>query len=143
MKNVTYIKPERKFEHEEEIRTSEWILYPEYWKFNSLVYGLKKQIFPPIDTYHLGHNKIEMTRILQMTFNKYIPYTIIAGNSKEKRTEILNKFPFPFVAKDIKNSMGRSVFLIKNEADFLTYCLTRDVLYVQEYLPIDCDLRIV
>jgi len=39
--------------------------------------------------------------------------------------------------------MGRGVFLIKNEADFLTYCSTRDVLYVQEYLPIDRDLRIV
>jgi ribosomal protein S6--L-glutamate ligase len=82
IKNVTYIKPDRKVEHKEEIRASEWLLYPEYRQVNSLVYGFKKQIFPSIDTYHLGHNKIEMTRVLQMTFNEHIPYTIIAGNLK-------------------------------------------------------------
>jgi ribosomal protein S6--L-glutamate ligase len=43
MKNVNYIKPEHKFEHKEEIRASEWLLYPEYWQVNSLVYELKNK----------------------------------------------------------------------------------------------------
>ncbi|MFS8541302.1 MAG: hypothetical protein LOD89_04345, partial [Tissierellales bacterium] len=65
--NVTYIKPENMFKEVERIKEADFILFPEYWQVNALVYGLKKNIFPSISTYHLGHNKVETTRVLQCT----------------------------------------------------------------------------
>src|SRR5690554_2233769 len=39
--------------------------------------------------------------------------------------------------------MGEGVWLIESRADWQTYCERTDVLYVQEYLPIDRDVRVV
>lgn len=131
------------FMHIDEIREAEYILFPEYWQVNTLYYGLKKEIFPSISTYHLGHTKVEMTRVLQATFPQHIPYTLIRANTVVNQQEILDTFPFPFIAKDIRNSMGRGVYFIQGPSDFLKYVETHDVLYVQELLPIEKDMRIV
>nr|WP_279326665.1 hypothetical protein [Bacillus kexueae] len=143
MKNVRYIKPENMFRHIEEIKEAEYLLFPEYWQVNTLYYGLKKDIFPSISTYHLGHTKVEMTRVLQATFPLHVPFTLIRANTVSNQQEILETFAFPFIAKDIRNSMGRGVFYIKNASDFIKYVETHDVLYVQELLPIEKDMRIV
>jgi ribosomal protein S6--L-glutamate ligase len=39
--------------------------------------------------------------------------------------------------------MGRGVFLIQNRADLNTYLEQTDAAYIQEYLPVDRDMRIV
>lgn len=143
MKNVRYIKPENMFQHIEEIKQAEYLLFPEYWQVNTLYYGLKKKIFPSISTYHIGHTKVEMTRVLEATFPEYVPFTLIRANTISNQQEILDTFPFPFIAKDIRNSMGRGVYLINNPSDFIQYIEKHDVLYVQEYLPIQKDMRIV
>ncbi|GGE29373.1 hypothetical protein GCM10011391_04900 [Pullulanibacillus camelliae] len=140
--NTHYIKPELMFRHREDIAAADWILFPDYWQVNSLVYGLKKQIFPSVASYHLGHNKIEMTRAFQLLFPDYFPYTEILANTPTNTTMILETFPFPFIAKEIKNSMGKGVFIINNEQDLINYANANDVLYVQEYLPIDRDIRL-
>jgi len=49
----------------------------------------------------------------------------------------------PFVAKLPKASMGEGVWLIETYDDWNRYCERTDVLYVQEYLPLDRDARIV
>lgn len=143
MKNVRYIKPENMFIHMDEIKEAEFVLFPEYWQVNTLFYGLKKEIFPSVSTYHLGHTKVEMTRVLQATFPRNVPYTLIRANTVTSQQEILDTFTFPFIAKDIRNSMGRGVYIIHNPTDFLGYIETHDVLYVQELLPIEKDMRIV
>src|SRR5690606_41917048 len=51
--------------------------------------------------------------------------------------------PLPFVAKIPKSSMGNGVFLIETQADWQRYLAQTSVIYAQEYLPIDRDLRIV
>lgn len=51
--------------------------------------------------------------------------------------------PLPFVAKLPKASMGEGVWLIESRKDWLSYCEKTPVLYVQEYLPIDRDVRVV
>lgn len=141
--NVTYIKPENMFKEIDKIKNAEYILFPEYWQVNSLVYGLKKKIFPDISTYQLGHNKIETTRALWATFPKNTPYTQILSRDHVDIETIEEEFGYPLVAKEIKNSMGRGVFLIKNRQELEEYIDKNSILYIQEKLPIDRDLRIV
>ena len=141
--NVTYIKPEHIFKESEAIQAADWILFPEYWQVNFLVYGWKKNIFPNINAYHLGHDKVEMTRAIQAVMPEHMPYTLITANGPGVKEQILEEFGFPFVAKEIRNSMGRGVYLIENGDQLKQYLENNDVIYIQEYLPIDRDLRVV
>lgn len=140
--NLRYLKPEQTFIHKAEIADMDWLLFPEYWQVNALVYGYKKEIFPSPASYHLGHDKVEMTRVLQAVYPKHIPYTKILANSDINLEIILDEFPFPFIAKEIRNSMGRGVYLINNKRELIEYAKDNDILYIQEYLPIDRDIRI-
>ncbi|WP_353095964.1 ATP-grasp domain-containing protein [Tissierella praeacuta] len=141
--NITYIKPENMFKEIEKIKEADYILFPEYWQVNTLVYGLKKKIFPNISTYQLGHNKIETTRVLQAIFPENVPYTQILSKDNGNIETIEEEFGYPLVAKEIKNSMGRGVFLIENRKELKSYIENNEFLYIQERLPIDRDLRIV
>lgn len=141
-KGVTYMKPELLLKEKDLVQQADWILYPPHWQVNTLVYGLKKKIFPNIETYHLGHNKIEMTRALTAVLPHHVPYTEIQPNTDQGRAFILEWFDYPFIAKEAKSSMGLGVHLIEGPADFREYCSKAEVLYVQEYLPIDRDMRI-
>jgi ribosomal protein S6--L-glutamate ligase len=143
MPNVTYIKPENIFKEIDKIKEADYVLFPEYWQVNSLAYGLKKKIFPNINTYHLGHNKIETTRALWATFPKNVPYTQILSKDNVDIETIEEEFAYPLVAKEIKSSMGRGVFLVENRQELKNYIENNDTLYIQEKLPIDRDLRIV
>lgn len=141
--DVTYIKPENSMKEIDKILEADVLLFPEYWQVNTLVYGLKKRIFPSIETYHIGHTKVEQTRVMQGVFPEHVPYTLIKGCAADMERDIFDHMPFPFVAKEIRNSMGQGVYLIHNEQDFIDYAKRNDVWYVQEYLPITKDLRIV
>lgn len=138
-----YIKPENFLDHLDVIRLSDWVLFPEYWQVNSLYYGLNCRIFPSIASYHLGHDKVEMTRAFQAVCPQNIPQTVVEAGTPEGIRAIEEKFAFPFVAKEVRSSEGKGVYLIENEADWRRYCEGREVLYAQEYLPIDRDLRVV
>ncbi|GAE94240.1 ribosomal protein S6 glutaminyl transferase [Gracilibacillus boraciitolerans JCM 21714] len=140
---VTYIKPDLMFKELEKLEEADLVLFPETWQVPSLVHGLKKQIFPSIETIQLGSNKIEMTRALWTVAKEYVPYTEILANTEANIQSILETFPFPFVAKEAKNSMGNGVFLIDAESEFREYTSSNKVLYIQEYLPNDGkDLRV-
>ncbi|MDD3889174.1 MAG: hypothetical protein PHR65_04555 [Syntrophomonadaceae bacterium] len=143
MPDVVYLKPERFFNSLEMIKQADVILFPEYWQVNTLVYGLKKKIFPSINSYHLGHDKVEMTRVLQAVFPKNVPYTQIMSSQLGALEKIKEEFYFPMVAKEVRNSMGQGVYLIENELQLKSYVERNDVLYIQEKLPIDRDLRVV
>lgn len=140
---ATYLKPENIFSDKELIQTADWVIFPQYWQVNFLAYGWKKNIFPNLPTYHLGHDKVEMTRALQAVAPDHVPYTLIKANSSEAREQVLDEFSFPFIAKEIKNSMGQGVYLITSVGELDKYLKQNDVLYIQEYLPIDRDLRVV
>ncbi|MSU01159.1 ATP-grasp domain-containing protein [Tissierella pigra] len=143
MPNVTYIKPENMLMEMDKIKEADYILFPEYWQVNTLVYGLKKKIFPNISTYQLGHNKVETTRVLQAIFPKNIPYTQITSKDRINIETIEEEFGYPLVAKEIKSSMGRGVFLVENREELKSYIETNESIYIQEKLPIDRDIRIV
>jgi ribosomal protein S6--L-glutamate ligase len=143
MDNVHYLKPELFLDHLPAIAEADWLLFPEYWQINALLYGLKKRIFPSPASYHLGHDKVEMTRVLWTVCPQHVPDTVIRGSGDRAIEEILDVMPLPFVAKEIRNSMGRGVHLIETRSDFQQYAQRNDVLYVQELLPIRRDLRVV
>lgn len=141
--NVRYIKPESMYEHLEEIKQADWLLFPQYWQLNALVFGLKKRIFPSLASYMIGHDKVEMTRTFRTIVPAQHPYTIISANTPYEADRIWDNMPSPFVAKIPRSSMGNGVFLIDNLYDWQAYVAKTDVLYVQEYLPIDRDIRII
>jgi len=140
---IKSLKPEHWFRAKEEILSADWILFPEYWQVNPLVYAWKKAIFPSISTFHLGHNKIEMTRAFQAICPSHVPQTTILASTENSFEQILDEFSFPFVAKEIRNSMGRGVHLIQDKQSLKNYINSNPILYIQEYLPIDRDLRLV
>ena len=141
--DTRYIKPELMFRHKDEIKEADWILFPEYWQVNSLVYSLQRRIFPSLSSYHLGHDKIEMTRALWALCPEHVPHTAILPATHTSYDQVLDAFTYPFIAKEVRNSMGRGVHLIESRDDFISYCRNNDVLYIQEYLPIKRDLRVV
>ena len=140
---VRYLKPELMFRHRDDIQAADWILFPDYWQVNSLVYGLRKRIFPSVGSYHLGHDKIEMTRAFWSLCPEQVPQTVILPATPAAVDQVLDNFAFPFVAKEVRNSMGRGVHLIESRSEFTAYCRANQILYVQEYLPIRRDLRVV
>lgn len=139
---IKYVKPDRMFEERKKIEEADICLFPENWQVNALVYGMKKKIFPSIQSIQMGFNKIEVTRGLWSVAPKHVPKTVILGKNSDNVNRILSEFPFPFVAKEVRNSMGKGVFLIQNQEQFKEYVENNDYLYIQEYLSIDRDLRI-
>ncbi|BAB06317.1 RimK family alpha-L-glutamate ligase [Halalkalibacterium halodurans] len=142
MANIQYVKPEHMFQEREKIIAADVCLFPENWQVNALVYGMKKPIFPSIQSIQMGHNKIEVTRALWSVCPEHVPFTLILGRNPENIEKVLSTFTFPFVAKEYRSSMGRGVFLIQSAEEFYEYAEQNPYFYVQEYLPIERDLRI-
>ncbi|MCG8439941.1 MAG: hypothetical protein MI751_17815 [Pseudomonadales bacterium] len=140
---VRYIKPEHMQQHREELAAADWLLFPGYWQINSLHYVLKRRIFPSLSSYHLGHDKVEMTRALQTACPDHVPETLICASAPHGIQQILDQWRFPFVAKSVRSSQGMGVWLIENRQQLLDYAERESVLYVQKLLPIVRDLRIV
>ncbi|MDF1763877.1 MAG: hypothetical protein P1U57_10745 [Oleibacter sp.] len=143
MPGVTYIKPDHFYDRIDDIRSADWVLFPEYWQINPIVYGLKTPVFPSVSSYHLGHDKVEMTRAFRLITPHNVPFTLIEPNTPEVAARVWAAMPSPFVAKIPKSSMGNGVFLIETQRDWQAYLAISPIIYAQEYLPIDRDLRIV
>ena len=141
--NTLQLKPAAFFEHKDAIAAADWVIFPEYWQVNALVFGLGSRIFPSLSSYLLGHNKIEMTRALSMVRPGSVPHTEIAANTPHEAERVWQNWVTPFVAKLPKSSQGAGVWLIESQFDWQRYLGLTDTIYVQEYLPIDRDIRVV
>ncbi|WP_226664695.1 ATP-grasp domain-containing protein [Microbulbifer aggregans] len=137
------LKPEEVFKYKAEIAEAEWVLFPEYWQLNALSYSLNARVFPSESSYRLGHNKIEMSRAFELVAPSNTPHTRILANTPENAAALWEKIDHPFVAKLPKAARGCGVWLIEEREDWKAYLKKTDVLYVQEWLPIDRDIRIV
>lgn len=140
---VTYIKPELMYSCLDRIRQADGILFPEYWQINTLFFALRKNIFPSLSSYLIGHDKVEMTRCFQALTPHNVPCTEIAANTPVNADRIWELMAPPFVAKIPRASMGRGVFFIEDSLQWQEYLAISPVIYAQEYLPIDRDLRII
>ena len=138
-----HIKPDHFYRHIAALRGVDWVLFPEYWQVNPLVFGLNARIFPSLSAYLLGHDKIEMTRTFLSIVPEHVPQTVIVANAPEHAADVWDQMTLPFVAKIPRSSMGCGVFLIETPLDWRRYLGLSPVIYAQEYLPIDRDVRIV
>jgi len=141
--NTAIIKPESVPCQLDAVLAADWLLFPEYWQVNGLVFGLHKAIFPSLPTYLIGHDKIEMTRAFELVAPLHTPFTLITANEPLHAERLWDQMTLPFVAKLPRSSMGEGVWLIESREDWRAYLQKTDVLYVQEWLPIDRDVRVV
>jgi ribosomal protein S6--L-glutamate ligase len=67
---------------------------------------------------------------------------VFYGNRQKRK--ISDHFSFPFIAKIPRGSaMGRGVFLIRNEEELADYHALTPTAYIQEYMQIDRDVRVI
>jgi ribosomal protein S6--L-glutamate ligase len=141
--DTAQLKPAQMYDKAKLLQSADWVLFPEYWQLNALQYAYKARVFPSEACYRIGHNKIEMTRAFMAVAPHNTPDTYILANTTANAEELWHSLPQPFVAKLPKSSQGEGVWLIQTHSDWQQYLGKTDVLYVQEYLAIDRDLRIV
>jgi ribosomal protein S6--L-glutamate ligase len=124
-----------------EIRKADIIYYPTTF-YADLFDAIGKPTFPSYHTYKCVQDKIKQTALFDLLGIPH-PRTRVFYGARQKRT-ILQDFEFPFIAKVARGSArGEGVFLIRTREDLERYCDTNGVAYIQDYLPIDRDMRVV
>lgn len=99
-------------------------------------------IFPSYHTYKFVQDKIKQTALLNILGIPHPRTRVFYG--KRQIAAINRFFPYPFIAKIPRGSaMGRGVFKIQNHEDLERYTLNAHIAYIQEYLPMDRDIRVV
>lgn len=109
--------------------------------YEDMLHLLGKDTFPRNNYAFLG-NKIRQTSLFQLLEIPHPRTRIYYGS--DRRTRIVRDFAFPFIAKaPVGSSMGEGVFLIRGEPDLDRYLESHHPAYIQEYLSLDRDLRVV
>jgi len=104
--------------------------------------AMGKNMFPSAHTYRFVQDKIKQTMLFQLSKIPHPETRSFYG--KRKINKILSYFDYPFIGKIPRGSaLGRGVYLIGNQAELETYCSVTKVAYIQQYLPIDRDIRVV
>jgi ribosomal protein S6--L-glutamate ligase len=123
------------------ILDSEKIYYPSAC-YADLLEVMGKEIFPSSNTYRFAQDKIKQTALFNLLGIPTPKTKVFYG--KAKNDKIIKEFPYPFIGKIPRGSaLGRGVFLVRNRKELDEYCQSTAVAYIQEYLPIDRDIRIV
>jgi len=123
------------------IRNSEVVYYPTSF-YADILDTIGKRTFPSYHTYKFAQDKIKQTALFDLLGICHPKTRVFYGNRQKKH--ILEHFNFPFVAKIARGSaLGRGVFLVRNEEDLARYLAMGGPAYIQEYLHIDRDLRVV
>lgn len=128
-------------EERQQIRSAEKIYYPTGF-YADLLDSLGKPTFPSYHTYKSAQDKIKQSALFQLAELPHPRTRVFYG--KRQQAKIGRFFPYPCIAKDpLGSAMGRGVYLITSDDDLYAYTHNRHVAYIQEYLTIDRDLRIV
>jgi ribosomal protein S6--L-glutamate ligase len=123
------------------IRTADTVYYPTTF-YADLFNAAGKNTFPSYHTYKCVQDKIKQTALFELLGIPHPRTRVFYG--KRQKQGIRDFFQFPFIAKIARgSSMGRGVFLVRGEADLEAYCARAAAAYIQEYLPIDRDMRVV
>lgn len=129
-------------DHERElIYNARKIYFPSFFLYEPL-HAIGKRTFPNRNYYTYFNDKIKQTRLFS---DRGIPQPkteIYSGEVRNSR--ILKEWEFPFIAKiPMRTSFGMGVYLVRSTDDLDAYLEKTENAYIQEYLPIDRDLRIV
>ena len=101
-----------------------------------------KSTFPSYHTYKCVQDKIKQTALFEL-LNLPHPRTRVFYGNRQKQS-ILDHFAYPFIAKIPRGSaMGRGVYLVRDEKELRDYLDRVSPAYIQQYLPIDRDIRVV
>jgi len=101
-----------------------------------------KKIFPSIHTYRFLGDKIKQTLLFQL-LGLPTPRTRFYFGPRQHKS-ITSDFPFPFIAKKARlSSMGRGVWLIRDQQELEAYLSSNQPAYIQEFLPVEKDFRVV
>jgi len=123
------------------IRKADKIYYPTAF-YADLFDAMGKATFPSYHTYKCIQDKIKQTALFELLDLPH-PRTRVFYGKRQKKS-ILDHFSFPFIAKIARGSaLGRGVYLIHNEKELRNYLELTSPAYVQAYLPIDRDIRVV
>ncbi|UCD79390.1 MAG: ATP-grasp domain-containing protein [Desulfobacterales bacterium] len=123
------------------IRSAEKIYYPSPF-YADLFDAMGKPIFPSYHTYKCVQDKIKQTALFELLKIPHPRTRVYYG--KRQKNSITEHFRFPFVAKIPRGSaMGRGVYLIQQKDELFDYLKLTDVAYIQEYLPVDRDIRVI
>jgi ribosomal protein S6--L-glutamate ligase len=96
----------------------------------------------PRNYYDFLGAKIAQTDLFNLLGIPHPRTGIYYGRDRSGRIE--SDFDYPFVAKTpTGSSQGEGVFLIRRPEELSRYLKTHNPAYIQEYLPIDRDLRVV
>lgn len=123
------------------IRKADVIYYPTAF-YADILDTVGKRVFPNYHTYKFTQDKIKQTALFDLLGNRHPRTRVFYGN--RQKAHILRHFSFPFVAKTARGSaLGRGVYMISNDADLARYLGLGGPAYIQEYLDIKRDLRVV
>ncbi len=123
------------------IRKAEKIYFPTAF-YADLFNAMGKPTFPSFHTYKFAQDKIRQTAMFNLLDIPH-PRTRVFYGRRQKKT-IQDYFSFPFIAKKGRGSArGEHVFLIRTAGDLNAYLSFDGPAYIQEYLPIKKDMRIV
>jgi ribosomal protein S6--L-glutamate ligase len=123
------------------IQVAEKIYYPSVF-YADLFDVLGKATFPTAHTYRYVQNKIKQTALFKMMGIPHPRTHVYYGRQQQRRIRI--EFDYPFVAKVARGSaLGRGVYLIRDDDQLAAYLADNRVAYIQQYLPIDRDIRVV
>ena len=122
------------------LRNADTIYYPSTL-YEDVFLALGKKVFPANFYRYMG-DKIKQTELFTLLGIPHPRTRIYRDNPRVSK--ILADFSFPFIAKIPRgSSRGRGVFLIRSREDLKDYLREHTPAYIQEYLPIDRDLRVV
>ena len=123
------------------IRHAPKIYYPSAF-YAGLFDAIGKPTFPSYHTYTCVQDKIRQSALFQLLDLPHPRTRVFYGRRWVKK--IPDYFHFPFVAKIPRGSaLGRGVFLVRTPKDLAGYQALTDVAYIQEFLPVSRDIRVV
>lgn len=124
------------------IRRSETVYYPTAF-YADIFDTMGKRTFPGYHTYKYVQDKIKQTALFNLAGIPHPRTRVFYGN--RQKSKILNHFSYPFIGKIPRGSaLGRGIYLIRNDDDLADYInMAPGVAYVQEFLELDRDLRVI